>query len=382
MKRKIISIFLVAALVGTALTGCGSSSDSKKDTEDKLAANTDATDEEIALAKELIDRSPVPEDKVTATVVNETIKLIKEKYDFEDVEKIYVPGDTDTYVAEAAGWFDATFNDSGIDVEIQQSVDDNEATLMERGDLTFGNRMTYPYLLNKQAGADIIAVWNSRNPDPEIVTVVVRADSEAESFADLKGCNIASSAAGCPYSVLVELADKEGWTEGVDYTHVNTKEYSTALLAGEVDALVYHPDWNISSILLSEEAKIIDYALEDGVYVGGGGSRVIFCPTDYAENNPNVVHGYVKLMEVVSAYLVNNPEKAGELQESMDRTPAEGTVFWINSAIPTYYTSEFTLDEIKSNLKTYNEWLNEKDSNFTTVLDFEEGVFDENYFTK
>ena len=348
----------------------------------EIKADVEATDEEKALAQELIDRSPTQDDVVTKAVVEEGIKLIKEKYDFEDVGTVYVPGDTDTYVAEAAGFFEETFSDSGIKVEIQQSVDDNEATLMERGELTFGNRMTYPYLLNKQAGADIVAVWNSGNPDPEIVTVITRSDSEANSFSDLRGGKIASSAAGCPYSVLVELADEQGWTKGSDFEHVNTKEYTTALLSGEVDAIVYHPDWNTISALLSGEAKVIGYAKENGVYTGGGGSRVLFCPTEYAKKNPNVVKGYIKLMELVSAYLVSNPYDAGVLQESLDRTPAAGTYFWIQSAIPTYYTSQLSLADIKDNLKTYNEWLLEKDENFTTVLDFEDGVFDDSYFAK
>lgn len=375
MKKRILIGMLVLAMCMGALSGC-----SNNKTKTSAQNNVAATDEEKELAKELIDRAPTKADKVSAGVVNETIKLLKAKYKFEDVKKIYIEGDTDTYVALGAGWYEDLFADSGIKVEIQQSVEDNEPTLMERGDLTFANRMLYPYMLDRQMGADITAVWNSENPEPEIVTVVVKADSPYKSFADLKGKKIASSAAGCPYSVLVELADHYGWKEGVDYYHVNTKEYINALLAGEVDAVVYHPDWNISAVLLSGEAKIIDTALKDGVYTGGGGSRVIFAPTEYVKNNPNVVKGYVKLMEVVGAYLVNNKEEAAKIQESQDRTPAKGTEFWIDSAASTYYTSSLSLDEIKENDKRFNEWLVEKDSNFTEILDLDNGFYAEEYF--
>lgn len=389
MKRKLISTVLALTLSVSVLSGCGSTAANNDTSSEANAADTSdtasaeesgATEEEKALAQELIDRSPTPEDNVTKGVVDEVVTLLKDKYEFEDVKEILVSGDTDTYVASGAGWYDALFNDSGIKVTIQQSVDDNEATLMERGELTFANRMLYPYLLNKQNNADVVAVWNSGNPAPEIVSVVVKSDSDYESFADLKGKKIASSAAGCPYSVLVELADHEGWTEGVDYTHVNTKEYVAALLAGEVDAIVYHPDWNISSVLLSGEAKIIDNALEDGVYVGGGGSRVIFTPTQYAKDNPNVVHGYVKLMEVVSAYLVNNKEDAAKIQESIDRTPAEGVEYWIDVAKETYYTNTLTLDEIKANSLSYDKWLIEHDESFDSELDMDNGIFAEEYF--
>ncbi len=387
MKKKILAATMALALGITSLTGCGSdsaSSGNKAGTENTAGTKEDsaseATDAEKALAAEFIDRAPTQDDVVTEAVVNETIKLLKEKYQFEDVKKILVSGDTDTYVALGKGWYDALFNDSGISVEIQQSVDDNEPSLMERGELTFANRMLYPYLLDKKNGADIIAVWNSDNPPKEIITIVTKADAPYESFADLKGKKIASSAAGCPYSALMELADTQGWEKGVDFEHVNTKEYINALLANEVDAICYHPDWNISAVLLSDEAKIIDTAVDGGVYVSGGGDRVVFAPTQFVKDNPNVVHGYVKLMEVVSAYLVNNKEDAAKVQESIDRTPAEGTEFWIDSAVGTYYTNPRSLDELKENARSFSEWLVEKDENFDAPLDVENGFFAEEFF--
>lgn len=384
MNKKIFASTLALTLCTAIFTACGNADGNgvaNGQTAKKTAAVV-ATEEEAALAAEFLERSPVYEDVVTEGVVNEYIKLLKEKYAFEKYDKILVSGDYDTYTALGKGWYDALFADSGIKVEIQQSVDDNEPSLMERGELTFANRMLYPYLLDKKNDPDnkLIAVWNSDNPPKEIIAVVVKSDSEYKSFADLKGCKIASSAAGCPYSALMEQAQHNGWEKGKDFEHINTKEYTNALLAGEVDAIVYHPDKQVSPILLSGEAKIIDTALEGGIYEGGGGDRILFAPTDFVKNDPNITKGYVELMKVVGAYLVHNPEDAAAVREEIDRTPSESSVYWIEHATGSYYTNPRSLDELKDNARGFSEWLIDVDDNFSEPANVENGYFAEEYF--
>ena len=377
MKKKILASILALALGTASFTACANNGTGIK------RSTVQATEEEKALAKELLDRAPTQDDTVTEGVVNEFTNLLKEKYSLESQEKILVSGDYDTYTALGKGWFDAVFGDSGIKVEIQQSVDDNEPSLMERGELTFANRMLYPYLLDKQNDPDnkIIAVWNSDDPPKEIISVVVKSDSDYKSFKDLKGKKIASSAAGCPYSALMELAQHEGWEKGKDFELVNTKEYTNALLAGEVDAIVYHPDSKISSILLSGEAKIIDSALDGGIYASGGGDRVIFAPTQFVKDNPNITHTYIQLMEVVDAYVVNNPEDAAKVREGIDRTPAESSVFWIQRATGTLYTNPDSLEDLKKNAREFSEWLTGVDTNFKEPVDVEDGFYAEEFFS-
>ncbi len=381
MKRKIFALITILTFSTAVLTGCGSSVDREVSAQ-TVQSTAAVTDEEAKLAADLLNRAPVYEDEVTEGVVNEYIKLLKDKYAFEKYDKVLVSGDYDTYTALGKGWYDALFADAGIKVEIQQSVDDNEPSLMERGELTFANRMLYPYLLDKKNDTKnkLIAVWNSDNPPKEIIAVVVRSDSDYKSFADLKGKKIASSSAGCPYSALMELAQKEGWEKGKDFEHVSTKEYTNALLAGEVDAIVYHPDKAVSPILLSGEGKIIDTAVDGGIYAGGGGDRIVFAPTEFVENNPNITKAYVELMEVVGAYLVHNPEDAAAVRESIDRTPAESSVYWIKHSESSYYTNPRSLSELKENARSFSEWLTHVDTNFPEPLDVENGYFKEEFF--
>ncbi len=384
MKNRIVSVVLMLSLAVSALTACGSSDSNGLDT-GKNAAKTEAVvanDTEKALAKELLDRSATPEDKITDGVVNEVIALLKDKYTFEKVGTIYVEGDNSVYAAQGKGWFKNLFGDSGIEVQIQQSVDDDEPSLMERGELHFANRMLYPYLIDKKNDPEnkLVAVWNSDNPPAEIVTVVARSDSDYKCFADLKGKKIASSAAGCPYSTLIELAANQGWEYNVDYEHVNTKEYTAALLAGEVDAIVYHPSSVVAPLLLSGEGKIIDTAIDGGVYQSGGGDRVIFAPTQYVKDNPNVTHAYVKLNDVVGAWVEQNAKEAADVEEAIDRVPAESTEFWINSSGGTLYTSPDSLNDLKDNARSFSEWLVENDKNFEHPIDVENGFFAEEFF--
>lgn len=384
MKKRVVSGALMISLAISALTACGATDSNGLDTGANAArtAAVVANDTEKELAKELLERAATPEDKVTDGVVNELIALLKEKYTFENVGTIYVEGDNTVYASQGKGWFKALFGDSGIEVQIQQSVDDDEPSLMERGELHFANRMLYPYLIDKKNDPDnkIIAVWNSDNPPAEIVTVVARADSEYESFADLKGKKIASSAAGCPYSTLIELAVNQGWEYNVDYQHVNTKEYTAALLAGEVDAIVYHPSSVVAPLLISGEGKIIDTAIDGGVYQSGGGDRVIFAPTQYVKDNPNITHAYVKLNDVVGAWVDQNAKEAASVEEAIDRTPAESTEFWIQSSGGTLYTSPDSLEALKENARSFSEWLVNYDKNFEKPIDVENGFFAEEYF--
>lgn len=387
MKKRIVSSLLMVTLTAAALAGCESTTAEKAaDTienyegEDSASSTDEISEEEKALAQELVTRHVTAEDNVTKNVVEETLRLVKETYEFEDgVDEIKFAADETGYVAQGYGWFDLLFADAGIKVTEVQGAQDSEEELMARGDLTFANRMLYPYLLNKERGADLIAVWATQNPSPDIVSVIVRSDTDYETFSDLKGKKIASSTASCPYCVTEELVINEGWEEGVDYEFVNTKEYVNALLAGEVDAIIYHPGTAVNPILISGEARVLATALEDGPYVNGGGSRVIFTTKEFAKNNPNITKAYLKLQEVVKAYIILNKEEAGAVDESVSRIPAENTIYWWNVSEETMLPSELSIDEINENTDNFYNWLLEYDDAFNGGADLTD-LYAEEYF--
>jgi len=395
MKKKWLALALAATMSVSVLAGCGaeeSTTTSNEQTEVVAEAEaeteTETTTEDVAesegqsLASELITRHATPDDVITADVIEEVIDLLKETYTFEDdVKEIKYAADFQTYIGDGKGWFEKLFGDAGIQVARVDDAQDQEAVLMDRGDLHFANRMLYPYLTYVANGTDVTAFYETRNPQKEIISILVKADSPYQEFADLEGKSIAARSSGCQYAALLELADNQGWTMGEDWTFVDTKELKEALLAGEVDAISTHPRENINSIMLSGETRVISNALPDGIYVNAGGARVVFGPTEFVANHPNIVRAYSKLYELISAYTLNNSEEAAGIIEGVTRVPSENNIFWWENSSYTHYFTDLSFDQVKENMQAYADWLVEHDGNFTEPIDvLNSNAFDEQYF--
>lgn len=379
MKKKLCGVLLIALLV-TGVAACGAEKQGTKAKENKTGTYTE---QEQKLAEELLNRSVTPEDEITDGVVEAEIELLKKKYPFEkDVKEIKYGSQFQDYLAESKGWYKKLFDDQGIKTTRVDDAEDNEEILLAKGDLTFANRMLYPFLVYANRGSDVTAIWATGNPDPQIMNVLVPADSDYKTFSDLKGKKIATNSTGCAYAALFELADHEGWKEGKDWTYVDTKELKDALLAGEVDAVVSHPSTKINSLILSGQVKVLSNALENGVYVNGGGSRVLFTTKEFAKNDPNVARAYIKIFELSGAYAIKNEKSAAAAIEKITRIAAENNIYWWEASKGTLYGSQKTLEELKKSYQKYDQYLVEHDTNFTQELDFDNGVFAENYFVK
>lgn len=406
MKKKLVAALLSVTLAAGMLTGCGTKNTSDSSAQDAAAeeekeeavddqkadeeaageketgkeAAGESTSEVQALAKEYVTRHITPEDEISEEVIEALIGEIKAEYPFEEgITEIKVAQDDNSLIAEGKGWWEQLFGDAGIDVTIVEGAENFEEELMARGDLNFANRMLYPYLLNKEKGADLIAVWATETPAPEIVNVIVRSDSGYETFEDLKGKTIATSASSCPYVVAQELIQRAGWEVGKDVNVVNTQEYVNALLAGEVDAIIYHPTTPVNPILISGEAKVIANAPEDGVYVGGGGLRVIFTTNEFAETYPNITKAYLKLEEAIQAWEYVDTEEAANIYEQVSRIPAENVIYWWNVGKETRFSWTGTKDELQKVSERFYNWLIEYDVAFDGGADLEH-LFADGYF--
>jgi TRAP transporter TAXI family solute receptor len=98
---------------------------------------------------------------------------------------------------------------------------------------------------------------------PEPFTVVARADSGIETFADLKGkrVNIGNPGSG-QYATMQVVMDALGWTNA-DFalaSELRPAEQSAALGDNKVDAIIYtvgHPNGSIQEATSTVEAKLI-----------------------------------------------------------------------------------------------------------------------------
>jgi ABC-type nitrate/sulfonate/bicarbonate transport system substrate-binding protein len=279
-------------------------------------------------------------------------------FEGEDLKELKVAAEDWAYYAQSQNLFEETFGRHGIKVTIIQGTIGQESQLMARGDLHFAVRMLYPYLLYRSQGADMIAVQASTHPTPEIASIIVLKDSPVKTFADLKGKKIASWRAGCPYMVLFERTENEGWKIGQDWEYVNIppNNQNNALLSGEIDALSAHPLSELAPLLISGNAREVAYALKDGVYVNGGGITVTFSPGDFPKKYPKITKAFIALQEATEQKLLANPDEAASIVESVNRTPAEVSKFSWNRFGATY-KCEFNLDKVKSETKAMQEWL-------------------------
>ena len=319
---------------------------------------TAATPEQIT-AKELLTRHVNADDVITEAVINELIAELKSYYQFEELKDFKIASGEWVYVADGKGWLDALYSDNGTAVTVVEGTIGNEAQLMERGELHASSRMLYPYLLYKSQGANISAINLSEDPATQIVTILVDAKSDIDSIDDLLGKNIGSWNAGCQYVALLEQTENLGWKEGQDWTYVNVAQdgLKTALLAGELDAISVHPLVSFNSSIIDSSLREVGNALEDGTYQNCGGASVYFSPTEFAQSNVNILKAFLKLREAVAAYILDNKEEAAAVVESITRTPAENTIFWWERSKETFFTSNDTLENLKTETGEYQNWL-------------------------
>ncbi|MBW4082555.1 ABC transporter substrate-binding protein [Paenibacillus sp. S150] len=327
------ALFLSVSLL--SLAGCGND----KNTGGQAAAGSEA-DKTVAAA------SP-PEAEPQATAAPE-----------KKLAVLKVAASDWAYVADKKGWFKETFEALGTSVELVQGTLGNEAQLIARNDLHFANRMLYPLLQYKSQGADLTAVQVSVHPEPDIASIIVLADSPVKTFDDLKGKKIASWKAGCPYMVLYEKAETEGWTQGKDWTYVNipSSENKTALLSKEVDAISTHLLGDVAALILNGSAREIANPDQESIYVQGGGATVTFTSTQFAKDYPNITKKYIELQDKTEAWMLANRDEAAEIVESVSRVPADISKFaW--ERMGSTWESAHDLTTIQAETAAMQNWL-------------------------
>jgi ABC-type nitrate/sulfonate/bicarbonate transport system substrate-binding protein len=261
-----------------------------------------------------------------------------------------------SYIAEDKGWFRDAFGPSGTTVELIQGVSGNEVQLFARGELHFTSRMLYPYMLFITQGAPLVAVQTSTHPVIGVTSIMVKTESPYKTLDDLRGKRIASWRASCPYMVLFELTERKDWKEGTDWHYINTREYREALIAGEAEAISWHPSDNVAALLTTGTAREIAYPAADSVYINGGGATVHFTTREFAQNNPNITRTYLELLDRTWAWVLENEDEAAAIIERITRAPAEVTkLTW--SRQTGNWSSEHDLGKVIRETEVMQDWL-------------------------
>lgn len=140
--------------------------------------------------------------------------------------------------------------------------------------------------------------------------IIVGADSDIQTLADLEGKTIGFSRPGSTTDYVAEkVAAAQGWTMNVDVFKASVgglPEMMAALQQGSIDAFSWTPE---PAYALEEEgqAKVIGNM---GDIIGANVFMAIQAGTDLIENNPEVVQAYLEgWMETVQ-WMNDNPEEA------------------------------------------------------------------------
>lgn len=273
MKKRILSMLLVAALAITSLAGCGGSTGSSSGSAETSEETSEETGEEAS------------EETVSITIASPTAL---ESFDHAVI-----------YVAQAMGYFE----EEGLNVTLADGTG-KDTKMVSAGQAQFSYPSPGLTLAAIEAGLDIVAVcnWDVVN----IFGFAVGKDSGIASWEDFKGKSIALGDASWQ-SIAEPILAKAGiGAEDVTWEVVGDSRFQ-AVATGQCDILF---TW------LCEYGQCIgqgyDFSYFDGNEQIPQLSNGLVTSRAYAEENPDVVKKMTKAYTKAIYFCYANPEAAAD----------------------------------------------------------------------
>lgn len=214
-------------------------------------------------------------------------------------------------VANDNGWVTDALKEAGYsDIEVvftefESGPPENEAFASGLQDVgVMGN---VPSILGKAAGQERTYIGISENGE-KTEAVIVPADSDIKTVADLKGKKIGLVVGSICENLLYNLLATEGLTlEDVELVNLATSEQLAALSNGQVDAVA---TWQPTiSKLTGDGENIILADGTGGVFLA---ENTVFGNTDYIKENPEIVKIFYQQYARAAYEVANNKEEYAE----------------------------------------------------------------------
>lgn len=272
-----------------ALIGCGSDGAATETASQKenVSSETDSatTDE----SSEVVDASAGEKDE------GAVLRIGAQPY----------PLYSSVYVAYELGYLQEEFDAIGASFvwnEFASGPLVNEAVAAGEADMGF--MADLPAIISKSTGQEIEVVSNVAYGEKGLA-VLVAADSDIASVADLKGKKVAYATGSYAQHLVALLLDNEGLTlDDIQSVNLGAADQPSALASGEVDAIVIWEQY-ISMLTSDGTAKV----LADGTGVKKG-NMITYFVSDYAKEHPLVVQAYIKALNRANDFIASNPEEA------------------------------------------------------------------------
>lgn len=295
MKRKLLSLVLALALAATA-TACGSTGSTNKasnESEDgsESESGDEATEEDTAAKS----------DDGSAETSDEELVIRVANFDYAAWNAAFV-------VAYGLGYFDDAFEEN-VTVELTNFLNGpavNEAFLAGEVDIVNGIG-DQPIITALSTGQNNY-VLASATQEPAM-GLIVSADSDINTIADLKGKKIQCSIGTSGHKIVLQYLAQAGLTAD-DVSLVNMQDDDAAkagLATGELDAIFLTG----LNYLNAEEQGIgvpigeVESTIPLYTYIEGRGA--------FVEEHPHVVEEFLAAVQKGKEYTDQNPEEAYQI---------------------------------------------------------------------
>ena len=260
MKKRLLSLLLVAGVVTGAFVGCGSSDSASAEVEDTASVDIEAESGDVAET-----------DGITADTVNIAIQP----------SGAFIP----LIIAREEGWIEEALKEYGVNVvwnDFESGPPINESMASDTSDI--GTLGDVPTVSAIAAGQDnqviLIAAEGER-----AYAVLTAADSDIESVADLKGKTIATTLGSTGHNLFEKTLSADGLSfDDVNLINISAGDAGTVLSTHEADAVaIWEP--NVTRLVENGTAKVLKTAGEVGLL----GVNPLVADSKFVKENPTII---------------------------------------------------------------------------------------------
>jgi len=207
-------------------------------------------------------------------------------------------------IAQEKGFFQDEFGDT-LTIETPQFTNgpaQNEA--LKAGRLDIANMGDLPTIQLWASDTDI-QVISYFSDTPGGYSLVVHKRSGIKTLADLKGKKIAIQLGSNYHKFMLKLLASQGLdANDVELVHLLRPEALAALKQGVVDASTFDDIYLSQALSDDNLVEVVLKESYDKIYT------VAFVRTEYAEQNPQIISRYLKVIKRASDWTVQNPDEA------------------------------------------------------------------------
>ena len=265
------------------------------------------------------------------------------------------PATQPIYIAKAAGYLDEIEKKYDVVFEFKKfSYGAPENQAMAAGELQMASAGMGPAIVAAaRLDAKLIAISIL-----DQTAILVSANSDIETVADLKGKTVAYPGKGSQqYPLLLKaLSDADLSESDIELFKTKGSDVGSLIASGSVDAGVTW-DPHVSSALASGSARVLMTSakilpIKAGHYIGNG----VYARTDFLDAHPDVAQAVVNAIVKAEKLILADPEKAVTMWAEEVGVPKDVIEYSLDQGISVYSTDiapeDTTIEQYTAFLKS------------------------------